>query len=255
MKLVGTWIILAALAGSPNAIGGQLPVGISGARESPAGQVEQTGLPSQSGLPSTVIYACDFSDGSDANFDGWPDGWSRRRGPGFPPYLKVGIVPTDPESPRGPRHLQMNLDGGAVQINSPLLPITPDFEYLLELSLRTTDLVNNSAYVTLAFHDENRKPIELLTSTRFTLQEEWKTVRLGPHLPARGEPKYVSVGFHLAPGTKRDLFGSAMFANMRVSKVPRLKLLTNRRSGVYLLGEEIEISCSASGLGDSLRSR
>src|SRR5205085_236854 len=44
------------------------------------------------GTHSVEIFRCDFSDKDDSNFDLWPDGWTRLRGPGYPQYVKIGIV-------------------------------------------------------------------------------------------------------------------------------------------------------------------
>ena len=42
------------------------------------------------------IYACDFGEASDLNFDSWPDRWTRRRGKDFPHYVKIGIKSASP---------------------------------------------------------------------------------------------------------------------------------------------------------------
>ncbi|MBM4002400.1 MAG: hypothetical protein FJ295_03815 [Planctomycetes bacterium] len=128
MNWSGLFAILAATAGMPNAVGNP-PVWLA-ISTAPRVMPGAAGSPPADPASPSTVYACDFFDSVDANYDGWPDGCTRRRGTGYPPYLKVGITPIDPEMPRGPRQLQMSLDGGAIQVNSPLLPVFDDGELI-----------------------------------------------------------------------------------------------------------------------------
>ena len=40
---------------------------------------------------ATQVFHVRFDESSDVDYDGWPDGWARRQGPKFPPYVKIGI--------------------------------------------------------------------------------------------------------------------------------------------------------------------
>src|SRR5262245_12044666 len=59
------------------------------------------------------VLHCDFEPETDKNFDDWPDGWTRRRGKGYPEYVKTRIV-ADGERPGSPGAgcLRIDLDGG-----------------------------------------------------------------------------------------------------------------------------------------------
>ena len=62
-------------------------------------------------FPDTVeVYHCGFEAPADHDYDDWPDGWTRRRGLGYPHYLNIKIR-TEP-SPEGQRCLRINLNGG-----------------------------------------------------------------------------------------------------------------------------------------------
>src|SRR4051812_30126062 len=97
------------------------------------------------GAHSVEIYHCDFSEKNDSNFDSWPDGWTRLRGPGYPQYVKVGIVV---EAEEKGQSLQVKLDGGAASVSTPLVPVAPRFSYVLEADARTADLKHDSAWLT-----------------------------------------------------------------------------------------------------------
>src|SRR3990172_7735230 len=64
-----------------------------------------------------TVYATGFEHDTDANFDDWPDVWTRRRGAGFPHYLRIGLA-DDPVGETS-RCLRVELDGGAALLSSP----------------------------------------------------------------------------------------------------------------------------------------
>jgi len=63
------------------------------------------------------VFHCNFDQSSDANFDGWPDGWTRRRLPGYPSYVKIKIQPILGDCPdfRG-HHASMVGENGTVPL-------------------------------------------------------------------------------------------------------------------------------------------
>lgn len=80
-----------ALSGSAENAAGSVSSGqVTGA---PLGQLEQLTLPGRGGPELKVvgrrILDCDFGPQWDRDFDGWPDGWNRLRGPEYPRYPKV----------------------------------------------------------------------------------------------------------------------------------------------------------------------
>ena len=107
------------------------------------------------------IRKWDFEENDDANYDGWPDGWTRRQSPGHPRYLEIAIV-SDTQSPRpsGARCLRMDLDGGAALVFSPPVPVSPRFSYVLDGFVKTVGLKHDEAYVSVSFCDSQRRPLE-----------------------------------------------------------------------------------------------
>ena len=72
---------------------------------------------------ASELFACGFEEDWDVNFDGWPDRWSRRRGPAYPHYIDVQMEETS--TPQGFRALRVHMDGGAAVIYSPPIEIGP----------------------------------------------------------------------------------------------------------------------------------
>lgn len=49
-----------------------------------------------------TVFASDFGETADADFDGWPDGWQRRYRRGWPRHVRVRIVPNSEAIPKKP---------------------------------------------------------------------------------------------------------------------------------------------------------
>lgn len=193
----------------------------------------------------------DFEEADDAYYDDWPDGWTRRQGPGYPRYLEIGIV-TDSQPPRpsGSRCLRMDLDGGAALVSSPPVPINPQFSYVLEAAVKTVGLKSDEAYVSVSFCDRQRRPLETHESKAYRDAEAWTPLRLGPIAPSHSDACWAIVGLHLVPRGEPDLTGAAMFDDLRFRSVPRVALTTNSEHNLYTRGDDISVTCRVSGLPD-----
>ena len=71
----------------------------------------------------------------DANDDRQPDGWSRRRGPGFPKYVRA-MIDRDRGS-HGKQSLMVELNGAAFGYYSPLLDVDGEHSYVLRARIRS----------------------------------------------------------------------------------------------------------------------
>ena len=196
----------------------------------------------------TVVYECDFETQFDANYDGWPDDWTRRRGPGYPQYLQIGIIPHDEQHTPGPHHLRIELDGGAAQINSPFLDVGPQHEYVVEARLKTERLKHNVAGITLTLYDANRKPVGSVSSNEFRDVPDWQPVRIGPFVPATDDFRFAVISLHLRPTELADLQGTALFDDVRLVRLPRVHLRTNHPHHVFSTGDDISVTCRITGV-------
>ena len=196
----------------------------------------------------TIVFACDFEAPCDTNYDGWPDDWTRRRGAGYPQYLQIGIVPHDEQQTPGPHQLRMELDGGAAQVNSPFLEVSPQHEYVVEARLKTERLKHNVAGITLTFYDAQRKPVGSVSSNEYRDVADWQRVRLGPFVPAVGEFRFAVISLHLRPTELADLQGTALFDDIRLLRLPRVHLRTNNPHHVFSTGDDISITCKVTGV-------
>src|SRR5689334_8716750 len=74
------------------------------------------------------VLNCDFEVRTDRDYDGWPDGWTRKHSRELPEFLRIGIVPEPGElgqttgstagakgtgNPAANHCLEIELNGGA----------------------------------------------------------------------------------------------------------------------------------------------
>ncbi|MCG8586562.1 MAG: hypothetical protein MI757_17810, partial [Pirellulales bacterium] len=204
------------------------------------------GAPKYDRYPNaSEVYACNFEEEVDVNFDRWPDGWTRRRGPRHPTYLKIET--SHEPSAVGERCLRVNLNGGAATVYSPPIPVDLMYSYVLEGAVRTERLVHNVAYYSVIFLDENERPVSRHRSRRVTQTGDWEKLTVGPLVPD-DRVRYAMIAVNVAPGAQMDIRGAAMFDDVWFARLPRITLRTNSPHNVYTQPQDIELTCEVSGI-------
>ncbi len=200
-----------------------------------------------------TIFETDFGESSDLNYDGWPDGWTRRRGEGFPQYVRIQIqIEDDPASQTEPsRYLRIDLDGSGAVAYSPPIEISPLFSYMFRGKLRTQKLDHDVAYFTVSFFDQERKVREVFTSDKLTNAATWQELRIGPLTPTDPAARFAVIGLHLVPTARADLTGAAMFDDLQFARLPNMTLRTAQPHNVFSNPDAPEITCTVSGIGQS----
>ena len=202
-------------------------------------------------LPHAVeVMRCDFEAATDRNYDGWPDGWTRRRGREFPAFLKIGIQPELTKENEGTeRYLQMDLSGGSAGVVTPLYSLGARGSFLLEGRVRTKGLKHDQAFLTLTFFDEQGKPLESYDSPRVTDAANWQTLRIGPLLPKNDAATHARVTLSIAPrDDKEDLTGTVQWTGLRLQRLPRIALRAAGDLPIYDSLAAAEVVCEVSGL-------
>ncbi|MGD0518651.1 MAG: hypothetical protein ABSA26_14035 [Thermoguttaceae bacterium] len=194
-------------------------------------------------------FQCNFDPACDANFDGWPDGWTRRRGQGYPSYLKIKIQPAPADlAAHGPRQcLRVDLDGGGAAVFSTPIEVGAVYSYVLEGMLHTDNLRHDRAFLSVTFLDADKHPLVTFESEETADNGAWKKISLGPLAPPGRETKLAFIGLHVEPRGAEDLKGSAAFADIRLIRLPRLELKTNHPFNFFLEPAKVEVTCTASG--------
>ncbi len=200
------------------------------------------------GHDALEVFHCDFERDEDANFDGWPDEWTRRRGRGFPQYLRIEIDKPETPCPSGEQCLKLELDGGAAIAFSPPIPVSPMLGYLLQGHLKTHDLEHDVAYVEVVFLDENQNSVETYRCPQLQTGGKWQAIHIGPMTPSDPSIRFALLALHLRPTDRADLFGYAQFDDLRLLQVPRINVETNSPHNVYVVGNEVHVTCRVSGV-------
>ncbi len=201
---------------------------------------------------ATQVFHCEFGRSWDENYDDWPDGWTRRRGPGFPRYVKIHITGEAPrrESAAGPRCLRIDLDGSGAVAYSPPIEIGPFYGYVVQSYLRTEGLEHNRAFLSLTLLDADRCRLETYYSQTIGNSQGWKKLRLGPVSPRSENVRQAVIGLHLEPGNRVDMHGTALFDDIYLGRLPRMSLSANSPHHVYCRSDKVEITCRASGFAN-----
>lgn len=198
------------------------------------------------------VLRCDFEDGIDCNYDGWPDGWTREFSRDLPEFLKVGIVAEtngSSASPQRPNHcLQIELDGGGAVVVSPPCPVSSQFSLALTLRVKTAGLNHDCAWVELTLQDAAGQTIETHATPPLTHCPDWQQLHLGP-LQVNKNVAQLVVTLHVRPrGKREDLTGQVWFDDLKIERLPRMQLIASSPTGIYLNRQLPELTCIASGI-------
>ena len=175
-----------------------------------------------------------------------PNKWSRRRGPGFPPYVRARI--DRKMAYHGRQSLVVELNGAQFAYYSPLIDVDGERSYILRGRIRSTDLHNDAAMVSVSLLDATRKRVQRILSSPVTGQhDDWAAVEIGPFRPGP-EVRFLVVGCHVAQGEKTDVRGQVWFDDLWLGSMPLLELSPG--SGLHFLQphEKISIHAHARGL-------
>ncbi len=192
------------------------------------------------------VHRFSFEPDEDADYDRQPDGWSRRRGPGFPQYVRA-MIDRDTAA-HGRQSLLVELNGAPFAYYSPLVAVDGAHSYVLRAKVRSEGLTNDAALVSISLLDATRKRLERLLSRPVTgRHERWATVEIGPFRPGH-EARFLVVGCHIAQGDTTDVRGQVWFDDLSLRSMPLLEL--TQPSGTHFLqaGDEIRVHARATGL-------
>jgi hypothetical protein len=205
------------------------------------------------------VVTCDFEEATDRDYDGWPDGWTRRRSRELPEFLQVAIVEESPAGssltgkPGGNHCLAIQLDGGGAVIDSPAFPVSPQFSLLLTLRMKTAGLKHDGAWVELTLLDADGQTLQSRASPPLTHCPDWQEVRIGPIIELHGDVAKARVTLHLERlGKREDLRGHAWFDDLKLIRLPRMQLIASTQPGLYpglyTKADAAELVCRVSGI-------
>lgn len=210
----------------------QIPAGSTGAAAPPVGfpggSTVATTAQGELVPPGVRVREYGFGEEDDADFDGQPDDWLRRKGPGFPAFVQSVIDPD--EGAAAPGSLRIDANGGAAAYYSAPLVVDPDHSYVVTVKLKTAGLAKSAGLVSLSFLDAQRRRVQRHISRPLSATSNgWVTVQIGP-VSGSADVKFAVIGCHLIVSDQADIRGTVWFDDLRLGQLPRLELATNFHS-------------------------
>ena len=192
------------------------------------------------------VFSARFDELTDRDYDGWPDHWTRRHGPGFPHYNKMLLC--SEATPAGGRTLRIELDGGGAVASSPPLPASLLYDYMLEAYVKVERLQHDRAFLSLSILDEEGQTLQTFYSEKIAGATGWTRLRLGPVSPDAAAAHSVVAGLHVQPAAQEDLKAVVLFGDIWLGRAPRMTLVADSPTRVYNDAGRIAIACKISGL-------
>lgn len=199
---------------------------------------------------ATEVLSFSFEENEDELFDRLPDGWTRRRGTGFPGYVRCQI--DDESGQQGTQSLRVDVSGGRVAYYSPFDSrsgrVDPAFNYVFRGYIRTEHLRHDAAVFSVSFLSARRERLQSFQTRPVSgTHPEWVKLELGPVQP-HPEARFVTLGCHLMHGREYDISGQVWFDSLWLGKLPRLRLVGDVRAHYLTPDRPIEIDAHVSGL-------
>lgn len=192
------------------------------------------------------VFRFSFENDQDLDYDRHPDDWIRRIGRDFPHYVPIEIDPN--HGFRGQQSLEIQANGGPAILYSPVMRIDSLHAYVFQGWVKTQQLQNDSAIISLSFLNHKRERIQRVLATPVSgTHRDWRRLRIGPISP-HPETRFVVVGCHLVTGASADIQGSAWFDDLWMGQLPQLELVSNFRTQFVEPGSAVKVETRISGL-------
>ena len=206
--------------------------------------------PLDDAAPLAPVEVCrfDFGPAQDADLDDLPDQWTRRKGPGFPRYVKAAL---DRTAGRNDSYsLRIEANGGAAAYYSPFIRIDGLHTFYFEGYIRTAKLKHDAAMLSVSLLNHRRQRVQRILSRPVLGDEaDWEPVSLGPIAPDP-EVRFAVIGCHLVPGAsdQHDIEGGCWFDDLSLGRLPRLQLESNFLTHFRNEQSSIQVTSQVSGL-------
>lgn len=200
-------------------------------------------------IDAVEVFSCDFSDKDwDVNYDRWPDGWQRLRGPQWPFYVDVGLEKNS-RAVAG-RCLTVDLNGGSASVSSPAISVSDKFSYVVEARLNAQQLKHSRTQVRVDFCDESedRNILESYSSKWFKNTNGWTKIHIGPVNLTNPDVRLARVTLLVERGDHVDLEGKVSLDDVWIARLPRMTVFTNSSFNVYTDRHDVVVTCELSGI-------
>ncbi len=148
--------------------------------------------------------------------------------------------------------LTIDMDGGAVELESPAFPLDSRFTYTLEAAVSTRGLDGHRVWIELVLLDGKSRDLANVNTEASTGTTPWHKVT-----SSSVSSESLSMGqivVHVLPEKTQRLTGQARIDGIRLYRMPKLELTVNVPYHVATPGQEIDVACHVLGIADLHRS-
>ena len=145
--------------------------------------------------------------------------------------------------------LNIDMDGGSVQLESPAFALDSRFTYTLEGSVATRGLDGHHVWIELLLLDSQSHEIAVAKSAATEGSSAWHTVTTGSlssEALAMGQ-----VVVHVEPLKAQRLTGQVRIDELRLYRLPKLELTVDAPYHVATPGQVIDVACHVLGIADA----
>lgn len=197
-------------------------------------------------VTASAIFATSFAQDSDANYDSWPDYWTRNTSPEYPHYTRIEIV-DDPSAENG-RSLQVDFDGGGAYLSTPAIPILPKFGYKVYIRARAERLEYTSPRFVIELQNRQQERVQVKFSEPLPADGEWHEVTIDSLRPEDASIDRAVIYLDAPRGRRGDLQGRLSIDQITLERLPSMVVKTNRPYNVYNDFKEVKVECTLSGI-------
>jgi hypothetical protein len=152
------------------------------------------------------------------------------------------------------RCLEMRLDGGSINLCSPIIPIEPRFYYNMQLEMSCQELSDHQVWAQLEILDEKENVLSVHPTRHLTGNQGWSSLEVN----ALQERPVANAHFGrvriLVEGPKSSsAAGVVQVDRIRIWKVPRIRMTLDRPANVFAEGEKVRVRVVATGLSEESR--
>ena len=145
--------------------------------------------------------------------------------------------------------LNIDMDGGAVHLESPAFLLDSRFTYTLEGSISTRGLDGHQAWIELLLLDGQSREIASAQSQVAQGTTGWHSVTTSSLSSEALRMGQVVV--HVAPQKSQRLTGQVRIDELRLYRMPKLELTVDAPYHVATPGQVIDVSCHVLGIADA----
>ncbi|MGD9635334.1 MAG: hypothetical protein AB7G28_01035 [Pirellulales bacterium] len=194
------------------------------------------------------VFHCAFDEAWDANYDDWPDRWTRKTGEDYPHYVDVRMAPTEDPRSTGGRFLQIKPDGSSAAISSPPIRVTSRFSYLLTTQLYVKNLKHSEVTLTIDFYNAEGKKLQSRQEKLRNKRDGWHTVNIESIDPGDQSIDRGIITLDVQRGSRGDLHGLVALDDVWLARLPRITVFANSPYNVYSSEDDVVVRCELSGI-------